>query len=271
MARVEQNYKEHPISMDRWGNYTSVEVPYIVFDVIDEEAALAAVHATALQVLHNLPLYSIAIDSRADDTTFRVVALYQNDVTDRYSNYDEDMESEVSFNCGNATKHMLYAIMQDHRYGNKDAKGAIGWNGLYGKDMQIAGVDVPSADVHEVRTKVMNVSHLSTQYLRRVIDIYGCVNDRRFYGWEKGEALFLGISYSYPRNARHALVQFHFNIRINEKEVEVSGHSIGNVEGFQYISAIPIAKNGNDGLEADVSDVYVNNVLRYADFSILGV
>ena len=38
-AKVEQNYKEHATSIDRWGRYTSVEVPYIVFDVADEDAA----------------------------------------------------------------------------------------------------------------------------------------------------------------------------------------------------------------------------------------
>ena len=35
-TRVEQNYKERATSIDRWGRYTGIEVPYIVFDVADE-------------------------------------------------------------------------------------------------------------------------------------------------------------------------------------------------------------------------------------------
>ena len=63
-AKVEQNYKEHATSIDRWGRYTSVEVPYIVFDAADEDAALTAVLNTAPKTLHSLPLDAIEIDSR---------------------------------------------------------------------------------------------------------------------------------------------------------------------------------------------------------------
>ena len=61
-AKVEQNYKERATSIDRWGRYTSVEVPYIVFDAADEDAALTAVLNTAPKTLHNLPLDAIAPD-----------------------------------------------------------------------------------------------------------------------------------------------------------------------------------------------------------------
>ena len=274
MARIEQNYKEHVMSMDRWGNYTSVEVPYIVFDAKDrngkgdESVALEAVRAAIPDTLHNLPLYSIAIDSRLEETTFSVNATYSN--TDDYSDSDADEEPTVSFDCGSATLHRTYAIKQRHPYGSKDAQGAIGWNGKPGKEMEIAGVDVPTADVRETRTKVMNVGKLTTQYLRTIIALQGHVNDRRFYGWEKGECMFLGCSYSHAKKAKHVVVSFHFQIRVNEKNAVVAGHSLGKVEGFEYISSIPIAVSDN-GLKADISDAYVNQVAYYANFGLLGV
>jgi len=276
MARVEQNYKEHVMSMDRWGNYTSVEVPYIVFDSkdnhgkADEAVALEAVRASAPETLHNLPVYSISIDARLDEYTFTVNVMYSNADYDYNDDGDEDQESTVSFDCGNTTKHVLFAYAQRHPYGSKDAQGAIGWNGKPGKEMEISGCDVPTADIRETRTKVMNVGHLTTSYLRRVASLVGKVNNRRFYGWEKGESMFLGMSYMRTKSARHVVVSFHFSIKINENNVKISGHNVGDVEGHEYISAIPISVSDN-GLKSDVSDVYVSKPWLYGDFSLLGV
>ena len=71
-AKVEQNYKERATSIDRWGRYTGIEVPYIVFEAADEDAALTAVLNAVPKTLHNLPLDAIEIDSRDGDTTFKV-------------------------------------------------------------------------------------------------------------------------------------------------------------------------------------------------------
>ena len=277
MARVEQNYKEHVNSMDRWGNYLSVEVPYIVFDAVDnygkasEEVALNAVRAAIPSGAFNLPLQSITIDSRVAETTFKVNALYQEDSSSGDYGDDDDVESTVSFDCGSATKHVTYSLQeQRHLYGEKDAQGAIGWNGKVGKEMEIAGVDVPTAEIRETRTKSMNVGHLTTAYIRRVVSLVGKVNNRKFYGWEKGESMFLGMSYMRSKKAHHVVVQFHFSIRLNETNVDISGHKIGNVEGHEYISAIPIAVSDN-GLKSDVSDIYASKPWLYGDFSLLGV
>jgi len=277
MARVEQNYKEHVNSMDRWGNYLSVEVPYIVFDAVDshgkasEEVALNAVRAAIPQGAYNLPLQSISIDSRVAETTFKVNALYQDDSGSGDYGDDDDAEATVSFDCGGSSRHVLYSLQpQRHPYGDKDAQGAIGWNGKVGKEIEIAGVDVPCADIRETRTKSMNVGHLTTAYLRRVVSLVGKVNNRRFYGWEKGESMFLGMSYMRSKKAHHVVVQFHFSIRLNERNVEISGHNVGDVEGHEYISAIPISVNDN-GLKSDVSDIYASKPWLYGDFSLLGV
>ena len=130
-AKVEQNYKEHATSIDRWGRYTSVEVPYIVFDAADEDAALTAVLNTAPKTLHDLPLDAIEIDSREGDTTFKVNATYRAETsTDSYGDDEEDEESTISFDCGAGTKHVSFAIDQRIAYGSIDSGGAMGWNGM---------------------------------------------------------------------------------------------------------------------------------------------
>ena len=42
--RIEQHFKERPMSMDADGEFTQVEVTYIVFDAESEEQALRGVH-----------------------------------------------------------------------------------------------------------------------------------------------------------------------------------------------------------------------------------
>ena len=167
-AKVEQNYKEHATSIDRWGRYTSVEVPYIVFDAADEDAALTAVLNTAPKTLHSLPLDAIEIDSREGDTTFKVNATYRAETsTESYGDDEEDEESTISFDCGAGTKHVSFAIDQRIAYGSIDAGGAIGWNGKHGTEMEIAGVDIPTAELRETHTKTMRVSKLTNSETER--------------------------------------------------------------------------------------------------------
>ena len=82
--------------------------------------------------------------------------------------------------------------------------------------------------------------------------------------------MFLGMSYMRSKKAHHVVVQFHFSIRLNETNVDISGHKVGNIEGHEYISAIPIAVSDN-GLKSDVSDIYASKPWLYGDFSLLGV
>ena len=271
-AKVEQNYKEHPTSIDRWGRYTSVEVPYIVFDAADEDAALTAVLNTAPKTLHNLPLDAIEIDSREGDTTFKVNATYRAETSmDSYGDDEEDEESTISFDCGAGTKHVSFAIDQRIAYGTIDAGGAIGWNGKHGTEMEITGVDVPTAELRETHTKTMRVSRLTNDFIRKVAGFVGKVNSKTFNGWQPGEAMFLGMSYSRAKSAKHVSVTFHFSIQLNETNAKLCGLSLGSKKGFEYISAIPKTSVEEDVPNVDIEAAHISQVVQYGDFRELGV
>ena len=165
MARVEQSYKEHTKAIDKNGGYTSAEIPYIVFDVADEDEALAAVFAEAPKTCNDLPLDSIEIDSRDNDATYKVNAIYKAESASP-SDGDEDAEPTVSFDCGGGTKHMTHSLKQTRAFGTKDAGGAIGWNGKSGSEMEISGVDIPTAQLREAYTRVMKLSRITTGFKR---------------------------------------------------------------------------------------------------------
>lgn len=272
-AKVELSYSEHPKSIDKNGKYTSIEVQYLVFGVSSEEEALAAVHGKAPKESNGLPLDSIEIDTRETDDTFRVNAIYrEEDTTVDDSNDDDDDETPTeSFDCGGGTKHLLYSFGQRKVYGDKDAGGAIGWNGKSGDDCEIAGVDVPTAQLRETYTKQMRIGKLTTAFKRKVAALVGKVNSGSFKGWNAGEVLFLGMSYSTPaKKAKKVTVSFNFAIQPNESGVKVAGKSVTK-KGFEYVWAISktVASSGTPKLE--VEGIYVDQVCEYASFSGLGL
>lgn len=274
MVRVEQSFKEHSNAINKHGEYISIEVPYIVFEVEDEDTALNAVLATAPQSMQDLPLESIEIDSRENDTTFTVNAIYKSEQQESTPIADDDSEDEptVSFDCGGGMKHLNYSLSQRKAYGEKDAGGSIGWNGKPGDDCEIAGVDVPTAQLRETYTKLMRISNLGTTYKRNVAALVGKVNSGSFKGWLPGEVMFLGMSYSTPaKKAKKVTVTFNFAIQLNETAVKIGGKSIGNKKGFEYVWAISKTTAANGIPKVEVEGIYVDQVCEYASFSALGL
>ena len=272
-VKVELSYAEHPKAIDKKGNYTSIEVQYLVFGVTTEEEALTAVHGKAPAESKGLPLDSIEIDTRETNDTFRVNAIYREEDTtvDDSSGEEDDETPTESFDCGGGTKHLLYSFGQRKVYGDKDAGGAIGWNGKSGDDCEIAGVDVPTAQLRETYTKPMKISKLTTAFKRKVAALVGKVNSGSFKGWNAGEVLFLGMSYSTPaKKAKKVTVSFNFAIQPNESGVKIAGRSVTK-KGFEYVWAISktVASSGTPKLE--VEGIYVDQVCEYASFSGLGL
>ena len=270
--RVEQSYEAHSKSIDRQGRYTGIEIGYLVFEAEDEDAALQAVLAESPREYGELQLDSIEIDSRENDTTFRVNAVYksEDDVDD--SDDEEEDEPTVSFDCGGGTKHLNNSLAQRRAFGVKDAGGAIGWNGKPGDDCEISGVDVPTAQLRETYTKSMKLSRLTTSYKRSVAALVGKVNAGSFKGWNGGEIMFLGMSYSSPaKKASRVTVTFNFAIQPNESGVKVGGQSVGSKKGFEYIWAI--SKTSADGStpKIELERIYIDQVCEYASFSALGL
>ncbi len=269
--RVEQCYKEHPKSIDRFGKYISIEVPYLVFESASEDEALAAVWSEVPAICEDLPLESIEIDSRESENTFRVNVRYKDKEYTSTDDEENDDEPTVSFDCGGGTKHLLYSLNQRKAFGTKEAGGAIGWNGKSGSDCEIAGVDIPTAQLRETYTKTMRISRLSTSYKRNVAALVGKVNSGSFKGWSAGEVMFLGMSYSTPaKKAKKVTVTFNFAIQPNESGVKVGGKSVSK-KGFEYVWAISKTVMANGVPKIDIEAIYVDQVCEYASFSALGL
>lgn len=270
---VEQSYAAHTKKINAKGVLTSAEIPYIVFEADDEDAALAAVLETAPATLGTVPLSSIEIDSRENDTTYKVNAIYDKEDSDDSSgdSDDDDDSSTVSFDCGGGTKHLTHSIKQTRVKGTKDAGGAIGWNGKSGSELQISGVDVPTAQLRETYTRTMKLSRISTSFKRSVAALVGKVNSGSFKGWAAGEVMFLGMSYSCPaKKSTKVTVTFNFAIQPNESSVKVGDTSVSK-KGYEYAWALSKTSAESGSPKAEVEAVYVDQVCEYASFSALGL
>ena len=276
MAHVSQSYEAHVAKIDTNGNMQSVEVMYIVTDAANEEAALSAVRTAAPGDYRDVPRSYIEISSRDADTTFhvRVVYEYASGSSGGGGSDDDDDTPTMSFDCGGGTKHITRSLKQRH-FGSLDAGGLIGWNGKTGSDMQIAGVDVPTAQLREDYTKYMRYNEVTdTKYKRKVAALVGCVNRDPFHGWNPGEVMFLGNSFATRmQHVNKVAVTFHFAIQMNEKKtVKVAGSDkTVEKEGFEYTWLIPKTSIKDGVPVSEIDDFYVDQVVEAKDFSALGV
>lgn len=268
---VARQFKEHVMAMDSDGEFTQVEVPYVVFGSDEEEKVLAAVHDAAPEEWEGLPIESLEIASREGSEAFTVNVIYKNKASSTSSSKEkEEDDPTVSFDCGGGTRHMTHSYHQSLAHGTKKAGGAIGWNGKSGAEMAITGVDVPTAQLRETYTKVLRLSKITTTYKRKVAKLVGKVNSSDFKGWNKGEVMFLGMSYSAPaKKSTKVTVTFNFAIQPNE-EVEIGGVKVAK-KGFEYAWALSKTEVAEGIPKAAIEAIYVDQVCQYDSFSELGL
>lgn len=269
---VKEHFKAHGTVMNGEGKFTSIEATYIVQGTDSEETALESVKGAVSSEMEDLPLDELEIAGREGLTTFFVTVKWAEDSSggSSFGGIDDDKPT-VTFDCGGGTMHLTHSYSQRIEFGTKDAGGAIGWNGKTGAEMSITGIDVPTAQLRESYTRTMRMSELTTTFKRKAAKLVGKVNSGTFKGWEKGEVMFLGLSYSSPdRKSAKVKVVFNFAIQVNE-EVTVCGKKVKKL-GFEY--AWGLSSTGVDAKgvpKAEVEAIYVDQVCRYDSFSALGL
>ena len=266
---------------NKWGRCTAAEIKYLVlFPTSKRNAILGVINVapTAYGEDNELPLKEFRFDGYVGEGDIEITAVYASEDSSGGDDSGDEEVATMSFDCGSGTKHVVTAIKQTKVYpsgsSTDDAGGLIGWNGKPGSDAEFAGVDVPTADMHEVYTKYIRTSRLTTAYKRILCELYGKVNSKDFKGWKAGEAMFVGASYSAPIDGREkVLVTFNFRIIPNETNAKVSGHNIGSKKGWEYVWARSKTENDSTNHKPKVvtEGIYKAEVCEYADVARLGI
>lgn len=249
----------------------SAELSYIVIGTNDIKIGHDAVRGKAPENYQGCGIKTISVDRQEDNAIYYTVS-YQQDETSSADKKQEE-QATVSFDCGGGTMHRTHAIGKERiAFGTKKAGGAIGWNGKSGSEMSITGVDIPTAQLRETYTKIMKLSKITTAYKRKVANLVGKVNMGSFKGWESGEVMFLGMSYSCPaKKSAKVTVSFNFSIQMNEHNAQVGEKKIGNKKGWEYVWVLSKTVMDKDTPKLDIEAIYVDQVCEYANFGILGL
>ena len=262
---------------------STATVTYIVEGTEDDITACTSAYEFAPDEFSEIPKKSASVAERITENAWKIEVNYGSE--SKSSSGDsgsEDDEATMNFDCSAGTKHMTQAIEQTCVYaGSGESKDSsdeasavpIGWNGKDGSESEAAGVDVSIGELRETYTKTMSKSKVTgTSWKRKVAELVGKVNSGSFKGWNAGEVMFLGCSYSAPsKGSKKVSVSFHFAIRLNESKATVAGQNIGSKKGFEYLWALTDDEVRDGERKRKVRKIYKAVVCETDGFGGLGI
>ena len=262
---------------------SNATVTYIVEGTEDDITACTSAYEFAPDEFSEIPKKSASVAERLTENAWKIEVNYGSE--SKSSSGDsgsEDDEATMNFDCSAGTKHMTQAIEQTCVYaGSGESKDSsdeasavpIGWNGKDGSESEAAGVDVSIGELRETYTKTMSKSKVTgTSWKRKVAELVGKVNSGSFKGWNAGEVMFLGCSYSAPsKGSKKVSVSFHFAIRLNESKATVAGQNIGSKKGFEYLWALTDDEVRDGERKRKVRKIYKAVVCETDGFGGLGI
>lgn len=262
---------------------STATVTYIVEGTEDDITACTSAYEFAPDEFSEIPKKSASVAERLTENAWKIEVNYGSE--SKSSSGDsgsEDDEATMNFDCSAGTKHMTQAIEQTCVYaGRGESKDSsdeasavpIGWNGKDGSESEAAGVDVSIGELRETYTKTMSKSKVTgTSWKRKVAELVGKVNSGSFKGWNAGEVMFLGCSYSAPsKGSKKVSVSFHFAIRLNESKATVAGQNIGSKKGFEYLWALTDDEVRDGERKRKVRKIYKAVVCETDGFGGLGI
>jgi hypothetical protein len=201
------------------------------------------------------------------DDAWQVTIQYEKNGAD---DGNDPLKRSRSFDTSGGTQHITQAY-GELKYGSGPAQqGAIGVdsNGVNGVD-----IVVPALQWQE--TYDVPNQYITSGWIRGVAGVTGTTNLSSFRGFERGEVLFVGCTGSQEWDDEKGKGPWSLAFRFvaSQNQTGLSVGSIGGITkgGHQYLWVrYEDAVEGNDLLKRPKT-VYVNQVYRETDFSVLGI
>ena len=274
-TRVEEAYSERDQTINAKGEVTEIEIPYLVFEAADEDAALAAARTKAAsRTVSGMVLDELEVTERVNKDTWKVKAIYKDEDSDDPVDPDEDEETtSFAFDTGGGTMHRNQSIKTVSKVPNDapDFNGAIEVD----NEGNVNGVDVTMPVLNFTETHTMNGSRVTTSYKKTVAALTGTVNSSGFRGFSAGEVLFLGASGTKRSKKPNAPweITFRFAVSPNQSSLQAGKLKVSNKKGWDYLwvrYADKVAENRKNVIKEPVA-AYVEQVYPTGDFGNLGL
>ena len=273
-TRVEESYSERDQKVNAKGKVTEIEIPYIVFEAADEDAALSAARSKALgHAVADMELDEVEVTERVNKDTWKVKAIWKSDSEDEDDDDDEEESSSFAFDTGGGTMHRNQSLKTVSKVPNDapDFNGAIEVD----NEGNVNGVDVTMPVLNFTETHVMNGGRVTTSYKKNVAALTGTVNRSGFRGFSAGEVLFLGASGTKRSKKVNAPweITFRFAVSPNQSGLQVGKLKVSQKKGWDYLwvrYADKVADNKKNVIKEPVA-AYVEQVYPEGDFGNLGL
>ena len=274
-TRVEEAYSERDQTINAKGEVTEIEIPYLVFEAADEDAALAAARSVAAsRTVSGMVLDEVEVTERVNKDTWKVKAIYKDEDSDDPDEPDEEEEtSSFAFDTGGGTMHRNQSLKTVSKVPNDapDFNGAIEVD----NEGNVNGVDVTMPVLNFTETHTMNGSRVTTSYKKSVAALTGTVNRSGFRGFSAGEVLFLGASGTKRSKKPNAPweITFRFAVSPNQSGLQVGKLKVSQKKGWDYLwvrYADKVAENKKNVIKEPVA-AYVEQVYPDGDFGNLGL
>ena len=274
-TRVEEAYSERDQTINAKGEVTEIEIPYLVFEAADEDAALAAARSVAAsRTVSGMVLDEVEVTERVNKDTWKVKAIYKDEDSDDPDDPDEEEEtSSFAFDTGGGTMHRNQSLKTVSKVPNDapDFNGAIEVD----NEGNVNGVDVTMPVLNFTETHTMNGSRVTTSYKKSVAALTGTVNRSGFRGFSAGEVLFLGASGTKRSKKPNAPweITFRFAVSPNQSGLQIGKLKVSNKKGWDYLwvrYADKVADNKKNVIKEPVA-AYVEQVYPEGDFGNLGL
>lgn len=273
-TRVEEAYTERDQKVNAKGEVTEIEIPYIVFEAVDEDAALSAARTKAAGVsVKDMELDEVEVTERVNKDTWKVKAIWKREDGGEDDDDDEEETSSFAFDTGGGTMHRNQSLKTVSKVPNDapDFNGAIEVD----NEGNVNGVDVTMPVLNFTETHVMKGSRVSTSYKKSVAALTGTVNRSGFRGFSAGEVLFLGASGTKRSKRPNAPweITFRFAVSPNQSSLQVGKLKVSNKRGWDYLwvrYADKVAENKKNVIKEPVA-AYVEQVYPEGDFGNLGL
>ena len=274
-TRVEEAYSERDQTVNAKGEVTEIEIPYLVFEAENEDAALAAARSKAAShTVSGMVLDEVEVTERVNKDTWKVKAIWKDEDSDDPDDPDEDEETtSFAFDTGGGTMHRNQSLKTVAKVPNDapDFNGAIEVD----NEGNVNGVDVTMPVLNFTETHTMNGSRVTTSYKKNVAALTGTVNGSSFRGFSAGEVLFLGASGTKRSKKPNAPweITFRFAVSPNQSSLQVGKLKVSNKKGWDYLwvrYADKVAENRKNVIKEPVA-AYVEQVYPTGDFGNLGL
>ena len=273
-TRVEEAFTEREQKVNAKGEVTEIEIPYIVFEAVNEDAALSAARTKAAGVsVKDMELDEVEVTERVNKDTWKVKAIWKSEDEGEADDDDEEESSSFAFDTGGGTMHRNQSLKTVSKVPNDapDFNGAIEVD----NEGNVNGVDVTMPVLNFTETHVMKGSRVSTSYKKSVAALTGTVNRSGFRGFSAGEVLFLGASGTKrgKKNDSPWEITFRFAVSPNQSSLQVGKLKVSNKRGWDYLwvrYADKVAENKKNVIKEPVA-AYVEQVYPEGDFGNLGL